>query len=145
MTPALIQPLDVMRTFLAHDVPCVVTGSVAAVAHGSPLPLRGTDIVVSSWSSAIRDAVDALGEEAPPAPHEEWCASTAHGPVRVIASPGRYARLRRTAELMNLGVDCEVLVTSVRDLIVECMNSPAPEERALIPALEEILALTHEE
>lgn len=140
-TPAFA-PTQVLTALIARNVPFVVVGALAAVAHGSPLPVAATEVAVAPGEAErprLEEALADLGAVRSSASRSGDIAyDTSGGPLSVHTVAGHGALARRAVP-MELAPGLMAPVASARDLMVRAMEATSTQERALIPVLSDIL------
>jgi hypothetical protein len=136
-----------------HRVEFILIGATAAIAQGSPLPTRDTDVTPQREPQNYDRLAAALVElnaklrtphgpvDFPIEAHfladvDAWTLDTDAGPLDLVFVPAGtrgYDDLRRDAIELDLGVP--VLVASLRDLIRMKEASNRPKDVAQLPAL----------
>ncbi len=117
-----IDPISLIATLSAAGIPFVVTGSLAAVAHGSPLPLTRLDITTPTVAGDVFELIGAPSAEQV-ADGDSVHALSTYGPIAITTSASRYRSLSRNAIDMDLGAGDLTQVAAIRDLIVEADRS----------------------
>jgi hypothetical protein len=146
-----------------HRVRFVVTGGVAAIAQGSPLPTEDIDVTPDRSPGNLRSLVDALndldaklrtesgGVDFPIEPQmlggtAMWTLTTRAGDLDLVFEPPGtrgYDDLRRRALELDLGSGAPVLVAALPDVIRSKEASSREKDRAQLPALRRTLELLH--
>lgn len=134
-------PVEILRTLVAHDVEFVVIGGLAAVLRGTPLVTRDVDITPSTLGGnmdRLAKALEHLGAklrtEKEPAgvaiPFDPgllrsariWTLTTKHGNLDLVMDPAGtqgYPDLIRGADGLTVSRDPELIVSvaSLEDVI----------------------------
>jgi hypothetical protein len=160
------RPDQILEVLERHEVTYVVIGGLAAEIHGSPYITRDVDVTparnrenFSKLAAALRELEAKLRvpglDEPIEVPLDErsfqqgttWTYVTKHGNLDVALLPDGthgYEDLRRSATRERLTDNLEVPVAALSDVIRSKEAAGREKDRAVLPALRQVLERTRE-